>query len=163
MHACYSTEHKHTHVDAITPEDHLAIIDLLYWFDKTLNDGNQHKLGQLFTGEAEVHHPKGKVKGVDQLVEYFKSCAPLARGNRHLTLHPMVEPVPGAGGHAAYINSYRLLHRAAMPPVLLATGTIEDEVVKSKVDGRWRFLNRRFVMDPPSASAEQQQQALQQQ
>ena len=40
-----------------------------------------------------------------------------------------------------------------MPPALLASGMIQDELVKSAADGRWRFAVRRFIMDPPAAAA----------
>jgi hypothetical protein len=74
----------------------------------------------------------------------------MARGNRHLTCNLVIDAA-APGGRAARASAYRLLHRAANPPALLASGTIEDEVVKSDADGRWRFARRRFVMDPPAA------------
>lgn len=106
----------------------------------------------MFAADAEVHHPKGSVRGADNLVEYFKAMAPLAAGNRHLTLNLVVEAAR-AGGRGARARAYRLLHRASSPPALLASGTIEDEFVKGEADGRWRFARRRFVMDPPAAAA----------
>jgi hypothetical protein len=106
------------------------------------------------------------VSGVEELTAYFKACEPLARGNRHLTCNVVIEAVaPGGNGEptAARAFAYRLLHRATNPPALLASGTIEDELVKSTADGRWRFAWRRFMMDPPAGGSEAQQRALQQQ
>lgn len=90
------------------------------------------------------------MKGVDQLVAYFKAMEPMARGNRHLTLNLIIDSAAPGGG-AARVIAHRLLHRASAPPALLASGTIQDEVVKSPEDGRWRFAARRFTMDPPAA------------
>lgn len=95
---------------------------------------------------------QGVVKGAEQLVAYFQAMAPLAQGNRHLTLNLIVEGGGAAGGAAsARARACRLLHRAACPPALLASGVIEDELVKCGADGRWRFARRRFLMDPPAA------------
>lgn len=121
-------------------------------FDAAINSGQQHALGQFFADDAEVHHPRGVVAGADALLDYFRACEPLARGNRHLTCNVVVEPSPDGAAGRARAFAYRLLHRAANPPVLLASGTIEDELVKSAKDGRWRFVRRRFVMDPPAAT-----------
>jgi hypothetical protein len=35
-----------------------------------------------------------------------------------------------------------MLHKAAAPPVVMATGLIEDLLVKT-ADGQWRFAERR--------------------
>jgi hypothetical protein len=93
----------------------------------------------------QVHTPKASVKGSSNLAAYFKSTEPLARGNRHLTTNVLVDAHP----QGARTSSYRVLHKACTPPVLLATGTIEDVV--SKKGGSWRFVSRRFLMDPPAA------------
>lgn len=149
----YSTAHEHQQVwgppDALSAEDRFAIMDLCHRFDHAINAGHQATMGQFFTADAEVHHPKGVVKGVDGLVAYFKACEPLARGSRHLTCNVVIEAAAD-GGREARALAYRLLHRAASPPTLLASGTIEDELVKS-ADGRWRFAKREFRMDPPAA------------
>lgn len=44
----------------------------------------------------------------------------------------------------AQAHSYRLLHKASAPPQLLATGHVEDVVVKT-AEGRWRFAERKWV------------------
>ena len=46
-------------------------------------------------------------------------------------------------------RSLFLLSQASSPPVLLATGTIADELVLEE-DGQWRFSLRKFAMDPPA-------------
>lgn len=102
------------------------------------------------------------VKGPEQLVSYFISCQPLARGNRHLTLNILFQDAPpgapdngGAAARTARASSYRLLHRASNPTALVASGTIEDEFVWSEEGRRWQFLRRFFAMDPPAAPPQQ--------
>lgn len=87
--------------------------------------------------------PKGCAAGVPAILEYFDACRPLAAGNRHLTCNIVVSP---DGLRAARVTAYRLLHSAASPPALLASGTIEDRLVS--VGGEWRFSRREFTIDP---------------
>ena len=49
---------------------------------------------------------------------------------------------PGATTQAARAFAYRLLHKAVNPPVLMASGLIEDRVVKGQ-DGQWMFVERK--------------------
>lgn len=93
----------------------------------------------------QVITPKGAVKGVGPILEYFHSCKPLANGNRHLTCDVLVE---ADGLRSAKATAYRLLHKCCSPPVLLASGTIEDKLVS--INGEWRFSQRVFQMDPPA-------------
>jgi hypothetical protein len=44
--------------DTLSAEDRFAILDLCHRFDLAINAGQQHTLGQFFTADAEVHHPK---------------------------------------------------------------------------------------------------------
>jgi hypothetical protein len=117
------------------------------------------------------HRDQGVVKGAANVAAHFVSFAPMARGNRHLTLNTILHD--GAGAHAAAngapaprtarASSYRLLHRASSPPVLLASGTIEDELAWCEEERRWRFSRREFVMDPPAAAGGVQQRVVEQQ
>lgn len=93
----------------------------------------------------QVITPKGTVKGVGPILDYFHTCKPLATGNRHLTCDILVE---ADGVRTAKATAYRLLHKCCSPPVLLASGTIEDKLVS--VNGEWRFSQRVFNMDPPA-------------
>jgi hypothetical protein len=95
----------------------------------------------------QLHTPKASVRGRSNLAAYFESTEPLARGNRHLTTNVLVEPHQ-LGARA---SSYRILHRACVPPALVASGTIEDLLARGE-GGAWRFVSRRFAMDPPAAA-----------
>jgi hypothetical protein len=101
---------------------------------------------------VQVTTPTGTVCGVGPIVEYFHSCRPLAAGNRHLTCNILVE---SDGVRSAKVVAYRLLHKCCSPPVLLATGTIEDQLVS--INGEWRFSSRTFLMDPPATPPQAQQ------
>lgn len=100
----------------------------------------------------QVITPKGAVQGVGPILEYFHSCKPLAAGNRHLTCDILVE---ADGVRSAKATAYRLLHKCCSPPLLLASGTIEDKLVS--INGEWRFSQRTFAMDPPAQPQQQQQ------
>lgn len=149
----YSTGHF-TSEYTLSTEDRLEIIDLCHKFDHILNQGSQDMLGELFAPDAQVITPKGTVKGVGPILEYFHSCKPLAAGNRHLTCDILVE---ADGVRSAKATAYRLLHKCCSPPVLLASGTIEDKL--TSINGEWRFSQRVFNMDPPASQPQQQQPA----
>lgn len=129
----------------LTPEDRLDITELCHRFDQAINRADHTAAGKLFAAHAQVHHPRGTVQGTENIVAYFKSVGPMAKGNRHLTVDMVIDP--SDSGNRATATSYRLLHKAALPTMLLASGTIEDEFVKE--DGSWHFLVRKFIMDPP--------------
>lgn len=141
---------------SLTADDKLDIMELCHKFDATINAGQQDKLGSFFAPEAEVITPAGQVKGLPAILEYFDRCRPLAQGKRHLTSNIIVE---ADGVNAARVSAYRILHAATNPPTLLAAGTIEDRLVS--VNGEWRFVQRKFLMDPPAAAAAPQQQQQQ--
>jgi len=132
--------------NSLSTEDKLNIMELCHRFDRAINLGDEAKVGTLFHDNASVCTPKGTVVGREKLVEYFNSCKPLAKGNRHLTCDILVEP---DGEQGAVATSYRILHKASSPPALVATGIIEDRLVQ--VDGEWKFASRKFIMDPPSS------------
>jgi hypothetical protein len=48
----YSTGHFTEYT--LSTEDRLEIVDLCHKFDHILNQGNQHKLGELFAPDAQV-------------------------------------------------------------------------------------------------------------
>jgi hypothetical protein len=102
-------------------------------------------MGLCLLLNMQVITPKGTVKGVGPILDYFHTCKPLAAGNRHLTCDILVE---ADGVRTATATAYRLLHKCCCPPVLLASGTIEDKLVS--VNGEWRFSQRVFNMDPPA-------------
>lgn len=130
----------------LTAEDRLDIMELCHRFDHALNNGQQESVGVFFAPDAEMHTPVISVKGVPNVVQYLKSVEHMAKGNRHLTANIMIEADLEQPGEAR-VMAYRLLHKACMPPVLLASGGIEDRVVL--VDGQWKFASRRFIMDLP--------------
>ncbi|KAF8063853.1 PDX2 [Scenedesmus sp. PABB004] len=137
----------------LSAEDKLEIMELCVRFDDALNGGRQADLGALFAPEPRLTvdpqspaAPPRTVTGLAPVLEYFAALAPFAAGKRHLTTNVVVAP---DGLRAARVRACRLLHAAASPPALLASGVIEDRVVM--VDGEWRFEARAFTMDPPAA------------
>jgi hypothetical protein len=139
--------------------DRLAILELCHRFDHAINGGHQAKLGAFFVDAGAVHMPKGSANGPAAIVALFQGFAPMAASNRHVTLSTVVEPAPlpaaerAAGATAAAVaTSYRLLHSAAAPPALLASGVIHDELLRD-AGGAWRFAKRTFAMDVPAAAA----------
>lgn len=85
--------------------------------------------------------PIKTITGVQPIVDFFVTLRPTAAGNRHLTCNILVE---ADGVRAAKVTAYRILHKAANPPVLLATGILEDRLVN--VNGEWKFRERNFIM-----------------
>lgn len=146
-HACCN---PHVQVrSSLSAEDRFAIMELCHRFDHAINRTDQDATGTLFASSAILHTPKGDVNGPDAIVDFFKSVAPMAKGNRHLTLDIVIT---GEGMGKATAKSYRLLVKASAPTMLVASGTIEDHVVKEN-DGMWRFASRKFIMDAPAEPA----------
>uniref|UniRef100_A0A7S0RF83 SnoaL-like domain-containing protein n=1 Tax=Chlamydomonas leiostraca TaxID=1034604 RepID=A0A7S0RF83_9CHLO len=137
---------------ALTAEDRVNIMELCHRFDRAINQLDQAAAVALFLPEAKLHTPRGVVTGAPNILAFFKSVEPMARGNRHLTLNMVIDeaPVTVDGAQAcAHAHGYRMLHKAAAPPLLMATGLIEDVLVKTG-EGQWRFAERKFIMDPPA-------------
>lgn len=128
---------------ALNAEDKLEIMELCYRFDNAMNVSDSSMALDLFAKDAKLQSPKGTAVGHPALKEYLKAVEAMAKGNRHLTSNIMIE----GGNERAHASSYRILHKASAPPMLLATGTIEDTLVK--IDGEWKFQERRFYMDAP--------------
>lgn len=128
---------------ALSAEDRLGISDLCFEFDEAVNAHDLDAVVSLFSENGEVHSPKGSVQGSTALLQYFKMVEPMARGNRHLTSNVRVKP---ESEWKAVVHSYRILHRACNPPALIASGKIEDVVVRE--GDTWKFASRRFIMDP---------------
>lgn len=104
--------------------------------------------------------------GVPAIVAFFRACAPMARGNRHLVLNSLVEalpPSPSSSRPRAGVRSARLLVSATNPPALRASGVVMDVLVRTSGggggdgdgdgDGEWRILSRDLLMDPPAPAA----------
>lgn len=100
----------------------------------------------MFAKKAQLHNPKGTFHGVENIVAFLKSVEPMAKGNRHLTCDVVIDELEEGLARA---SSYRMLIKASTPSALLLSGTIEDKVVYE--DGHWKFLERRFMIDPPAA------------
>eukprot|EP00195_Chlamydomonas_chlamydogama_P013557 CAMPEP_0202891530 /NCGR_PEP_ID=MMETSP1392-20130828/1570_1 /ASSEMBLY_ACC=CAM_ASM_000868 /TAXON_ID=225041 /ORGANISM="Chlamydomonas chlamydogama, Strain SAG 11-48b" /LENGTH=172 /DNA_ID=CAMNT_0049575311 /DNA_START=148 /DNA_END=666 /DNA_ORIENTATION=- len=132
---------------AFTAEDRINIVELCHRFDHAINNLDQPAAGILFHKDGVLHTPRGKMTGQQEIVNFFKSVEPMAKGKRHLTVNIVVDPESDVSARA---HSYRLLAVANCPSTLAASGTIEDHLVK--VDGKWWFAERRFVMDPPAVA-----------
>jgi SnoaL-like domain len=137
---------------SMTAEDKLDVIQVCHEFDAVLNGGDYSELSRLWAPDGTLTvepgvpgAPPRSISGVPAIMEYFASVKGRAAGNRHLTANIIVHP---DGPNTARACGYRLLHRAACPPALIASGLIKDHLVKGS-NGEWRFQSRHFVMDPP--------------
>jgi hypothetical protein len=185
----------------ITTADRVAIIDLIHRFDDCLNRGRHEDVGAFFVSGGGGGDKKSSSssnnnngpplpvvrvlqpgasspvahEGLPAIVAFFRACAPMARGNRHLILNSIVveeqekekekserdgQGEGAAAAATARVRSARLLVSATNPPVLRASGVIEDIVVRVKEEGpsslsapEWRLLSRDLIMDPPAAAA----------
>eukprot|EP00955_Chlamydomonas_euryale_P104158 365542-Chlamydomonas_euryale.AAC.44 len=139
-------------ISGLSAEDRFEIVELCHRFDHAINRMDQAATGPMFASSASLITPKGPVEGRDAIVAFFTSVAPLAKGNRHLTVDIVVDPAKMVSGlPSARAASYRLLITAVAPTSLVASGTIDDEFIKE--NGTWKFVSRKFVMDAPSPDA----------
>lgn len=134
----------------MTADDYFAIQNLIYRYCDRIDRGDFAGLAQLFA-DAELHVPalpaplRG-VAAIEALYRQFTRVYPETGTprTRHVTSNVIIEP---EGERAARAQSYVLVHQAtpALPLQPIIGGRYSDRF--AKVNGTWRFTERRMEMD----------------
>ena len=134
----------------MTADDYFAIQNLIYRYCERIDRGDFAGIAQLFA-HAEIHVPAlpAPVRGVaaiEALYTQFTRVYPETGTprTRHVTSNVIIEP---DGVNAARSESYVLVHQAteALPLQPIIGGRYHDRF--AKIDGAWRFTERRMEMD----------------
>jgi 3-phenylpropionate/cinnamic acid dioxygenase small subunit len=134
----------------MTADDYFAIQNLIYRYCDCIDRGDFAGIAQLFA-HAEIHVPAlpAPVRGVaaiEAMYTQFTRVYPQTGTprTRHVTSNVIIEP---DGANAARSESYVLVHQAteALPLQPIIGGRYHDRF--AKVEGAWRFTERRMEMD----------------
>lgn len=135
---------------SLTPDDRLAITELLSRYARAIDFHRWDELPALFTTDCVVDF--GRVMGVHEGHDGVRRMAGMI-GSTGLTMRHYVTNVivEQADGDRAEVTSYVLaLTGPAFGSLAVTTGRYEDEVVRR--DGRWLIRRRRGVIEMPGAA-----------
>lgn len=122
-------------------QDRLDILQLCSRYNKTVDAGDVEGWLSVWTDDGVFETSFGTFKGREALRNFMKFYMSSSKGNRHVSVNPVVE----GDGDAATLACDLLLVRTPGMPSLFATGTYTDAL--RKVNGTWRFQRRKLVLD----------------
>jgi ketosteroid isomerase-like protein len=134
----------------MTADDYFAIQNLIYRYCERIDRGDFAGIAQLFA-HAHIHVPAlpapvSGVAAIEALYADFTRIYPQTGTPRtkHVTSNVIIE---ADGENAARSQSYVLVHQAteALPLQPIIAGRYFDRF--AKVDGVWRFTERRMQME----------------
>lgn len=134
----------------MTAEDYFAIQNLIYRYCDRIDRGDFQGIGELFAHASlyvpAVAEPQRGAAVIEGLYRQFTRVYPETGTprTRHVTSNVIIEP---DGPAAARSQSYILVHQATaeLPLQPIISGRYFDRF--EKVDGRWRFSERRMEME----------------
>jgi uncharacterized protein (TIGR02246 family) len=135
-----------------TPEDTLAVVDLMYEYCHALDSCEAERGADCFTPDGiwEARLLDGSVieghsfHGHDELLAYFLRIA--ERNPPGAQLHVLANPRVNVTGDTATAESYfTTLTKGESNPVLGSMGRYADRVER-RSDGQWRFAERLILV-----------------
>lgn len=129
----------------LTPEDKLAIGEILAAYCHCIDLGRWEELRTLFTDDCKLDFGNifGVFEGTDGVRRFSDTLAGLGLFMRHFTTNVVIR----GDGERARVESYVLAVTGAPGAQAQTTGRYEDEFVK--LGGRWRLRVRRALLDAP--------------
>lgn len=126
-----------------------AVRNLLGEYCERMDLGDWEGVGELFADAALAdEHGTPLARGAEAVAAFYRSGTQLHDGSprtKHLVLNTILE-VDEAAGDASARSSYVVLQQTAgtdLRPII--TGRYRDAF--ARVDGTWRFVERRFLVD----------------
>lgn len=128
---------------ALSPEDRLAIEELLARYNHAIDSRDGDAWLACFTNDAIYEFPPDRyVEGIDALRE---AAAQRAAGAGPDTRHWLNNVVIEGDGDAAHVRCYLALVRPEDPPRVNHTGIYDFELRRE--DDRWKFTRRTMIRD----------------
>ncbi len=122
-------------------QDRLDILELCSRYNRTVDAGDVEGWLSVWTDDGAFETPFGTFKGREALRNFMKFYMATSKGNRHVSVNPVV----AGDGDSATLACDLLLVRTPGMPGLLATGTYADTL--RKAGGAWRFQKRKLALD----------------
>ena len=122
--------------------DVLAIHQLYANYSFASDHGDGAAYAACFTSDGVFEMPGRRVEGADALAASSTNASDGAPAMRHMLSNIVVD---GEGDQARGKAYATLLRTQAAPVAILMTGEYSDHLVR--VDGSWRFSQRRFTPD----------------
>ncbi len=126
---------------ALPTQDRLDILELCARYNRTVDAGDVEGWLSVWTDDGVFETPFGTFKGKEALRNFMKFYMSTSRGNRHVSVNPVVQ----GDGDSATLACDLLLVRTPGMPSLLATGTYAD--TRHKAGGAWKFKRRKLALD----------------
>jgi hypothetical protein len=131
------------------PDDIAEIVNLSHGYFLAADRRDREMWIATFAEDGELRSPLGNPNGRNELLDWFAGLGPPVPGLRHCSSSEVVDgngDGDGGGGMVTMESIYLVIDTTHRPPVLLASGSYVDELVR--VDGRWRFARRTQTIDP---------------
>ncbi len=134
----------------MTADDYFQIQNLIYRYCDRIDHGDFAGIAQIFAHAAiyvpALPEPVRGVQAIEAMYAQFTRIYPETGTprTRHVTSNVIIEP---DGEDAARAQSYVLVHQATatLPLQPIIGGRYHDRF--ARVDGAWRFIERRMEMD----------------
>uniref|UniRef100_B0T983 SnoaL-like domain-containing protein n=1 Tax=Caulobacter sp. (strain K31) TaxID=366602 RepID=B0T983_CAUSK len=97
---------------AVYPADRAEVIDRVNRLNVAFDEWDIEAMVAAFTEDCVIDHPRGAIRGHDQLRAFYADYFPLTPGVRRHSLNHVVDPCPG--GELEVLH-YTLLVRVAAP------------------------------------------------
>lgn len=128
-----------------TLEERIAIYELIARYSHTIDGRDYEAWVDCFTPEGALHSAVGTSSGHAELREFAKSYE-ASRARMPNARHYMTNVATEIDGERATSRSYVQITTSDPRGVrVLFTGQYDDKLVK--VDGRWKFVERRGIPD----------------
>ena len=138
--------HEEEPVSQLSPEDRLAIHEVLAAYCHAIDFGRWDNFPSLFTDDCRLDF--GSVMGVFEGRDGIARFVDMMRGLGLLMRHYTTNVVVSGDGGRARAESYVLAVTGPPGSSHQTTGRYEDELVKR--DGRWHLRVRRALLDTPA-------------
>ncbi len=146
----------------MTADDYFSIQNLVYVYCHRIDRGDFAGLGELFAHAvilvpASAQQVKGAAAVHDMYARFTRRYADGTPKTAHVTSNLIIE---AEGADAARAQSYFTVHQAtdALPMQPIIGGRYFDRF--ARVDGRWRFSERRIEIDLTGNLSEHLLQAI---
>lgn len=123
-------------------EDKVEIQELTARYANAMDDTDLDSWMSTWDSNGLWKGGLGEFQGSDKLRELFAALGDRIKNRRHVMTNFVIQ----GDGQEAQQRCYMLVYDRVNEPRLIASGVYTDRLIKS--DGRWKFLERRVVLDP---------------
>jgi hypothetical protein len=136
----------------VTIEDRVLIRELYDTFYMALNDGDADGVVACFAPGGQITRYAGQVSAPEfsAATGVKWSQDPVGRTYQHHVTNLLVKPDPEGREDVRAVRMYFLVTGVWEPPHIIIRWSCEANDLVQKVDGQWRFLDRRITLNHDS-------------